>query len=87
LRAPRPAFRPEAKLATAIIGVSSIQPLQTYTNPATPDVNTMMWQAIFQLAFLVSAITISLIDRLMGVSIAEHAEKGVTPCRLFAQSI
>jgi uncharacterized protein (TIGR00645 family) len=67
----------KVKLATAIIGISSIHLLKTFINAANLDVKTMMWQVIIHIAFLVSAITIALIDRIMVVSTAEHAEKGV----------
>jgi uncharacterized protein (TIGR00645 family) len=68
----------KVKLATAIIGISSIHLLKTFINAGNLDVKTMMWQVIIHIAFLVSAITIALIDRIMVVSTAEHAEKGVT---------
>jgi len=68
----------KVKLATAIIGISSIHLLKTFINAGNLEVKTMMWQVIIHIAFLVSAITIALIDRIMVVSTAEHAEKGVT---------
>ena len=67
----------KVKLATAIIGISSIHLLKTFINASNIDVKTMMWQVIIHITFLLSAIAIALIDRLMVVNTAEHAEKGV----------
>ena len=67
----------KVKLATAIIGISSIHLLKTFINASNLDVKTMMWQVIIHFTFLLSALAIAAIDRLMVVSTAEHAEKGV----------
>ena len=67
----------KVKLATAIIGISSIHLLKTFINAANLDVKTMMWQVIIHITFLLSAVAIAAIDRLMVVSTAEHVEKGV----------
>jgi uncharacterized membrane protein YqhA len=37
----------------------------------------MLWQVVIHITFLVSALAIAAIDRLMVVSTAEHAAKGV----------
>ncbi len=67
----------KVKLATAIIGISSIHLLKTFINAGNLEVKTMMWQVIIHVTFLLSAIAIAVIDRLMVASTAEHAEKGV----------
>jgi uncharacterized protein (TIGR00645 family) len=55
----------KVKLATAIIGISSIHLLKTFINAPNLDQQTMMWQTIIHMAFVVSAVSIAYIDRLM----------------------
>ena len=55
----------KVKLATAIIGISSIHLLKTFINAAHLEEKQMMWQVIIHLAFLVSALAIAWIDRIM----------------------
>lgn len=55
----------KVKLATAIIGISSIHLLKTFINAPNLDQQTMMWQTIIHMAFIVSAISIAYIDKLM----------------------
>jgi uncharacterized protein (TIGR00645 family) len=55
----------KVKLATAIIGISSIHLLKTFINAANYDVKVLMWQTIIHIAFLFSALAIALADRLM----------------------
>jgi len=64
----------KVKLATAIIGISSIHLLKTFINAANYDVKVLMWQTIIHSVFLLSALAIALTDRLMGHSAhdAEH---------------
>ena len=63
----------KVKLATAIIGISSIHLLKTFINAANYDVKVLMWQTIIHLTFLLSAIAIALADRLMSHSpVSEH---------------
>ena len=57
----------KVKLATAIIGISSIHLLKTFINAAQLEVKTMMWQTIIHLTFLVSAIAIAAADRVLGI--------------------
>jgi uncharacterized protein (TIGR00645 family) len=54
----------KVKLATALIGISSIHLLKTFINAEHMDVKTMMWQTIIHTAFLVSAVSLAYIDRL-----------------------
>ena len=55
----------KVKLATAIIGISSIHLLKTFINAANYDVKVLMWQTIIHTVFLLSALAIALTDRLM----------------------
>jgi uncharacterized protein (TIGR00645 family) len=55
----------KVKLATAIIGISSIHLLKTFINAPNLTDKVMMWQTIIHMAFIVSAVSIAYIDRLM----------------------
>ncbi|TXJ09816.1 MAG: TIGR00645 family protein [Alicycliphilus sp.] len=55
----------KVKLATAIIGISSIHLLKTFINAANYDEKVLMWQSIIHIAFLLSALAIALTDRLL----------------------
>jgi uncharacterized protein (TIGR00645 family) len=61
----------KVKLATAIIGISSIHLLKTFINAANYDTKVLMWQTLIHMAFLFSALAIALADRVM-VSAAGH---------------
>ena len=60
----------KVKLATAIIGISSIHLLKTFISAGGPSmtVQTMMWQTIIHITFLVSAIAIAYTDRLLNTT-------------------
>jgi uncharacterized protein (TIGR00645 family) len=58
----------KVKLATAIIGISSIHLLKTFINAANYTEKVLMWQTIIHIAFLVSALAIAYTDRLMHAS-------------------
>ena len=55
----------KVKLATAIIGISSIHLLKTFINVQNLNEKVLMWQTIIHLAFLLSALAIALTDRLL----------------------
>ena len=55
----------KVKLATAIIGISSIHLLKTFFNAENYEVKVLMWQTIIHVVFLFSALAISMTDRLM----------------------
>ncbi len=55
----------KVKLATAIIGISSIHLLKTFINAANYTDKVLMWQTLIHIAFLFSALAIALADRLM----------------------
>lgn len=63
----------KVKLATAIIGISSIHLLKSFISAGTLTDKTLLWQTVIHGMFLLSAIAIALIDRLM---LAPHAAKG-----------
>lgn len=53
------------KLSMALIGISSIHLLKTFINAPNLDQQTMMWQVIIHLTFVVSALAMAYTDRLM----------------------
>ena len=55
----------KVKLATAIIGISSIHLLKTFINAANYTDKVLMWQTLIHLAFLFSALAIAWADRVM----------------------
>ncbi len=60
----------KVKLATAIIGISSIHLLKTFISAGGPSmtVQTRMWQTIIHITFLLSAIAIAYTDRLLNTT-------------------
>ena len=54
----------KVKLATAIIGISSIHLLKTFINASVYDEKTLMWQTVIHMAFVLSAIAIAFTERL-----------------------
>jgi uncharacterized protein (TIGR00645 family) len=55
----------KVKLATAIIGISSIHLLKTFINAKAYDEKTIMAQTAIHVVFLLSAMSIAYCDRLM----------------------
>jgi uncharacterized protein (TIGR00645 family) len=55
----------KVKLAMAIVGISSIHLLQTFINAANTSSDTMLWQTIIHLTFVVSAVALAAIDRFL----------------------
>jgi uncharacterized protein (TIGR00645 family) len=58
----------KVKLATAIIGISSIHLLKTFINADNYEVKTLMWQTIIHVTFLFSALAIAYTDKLLSGS-------------------
>jgi uncharacterized protein (TIGR00645 family) len=54
----------KVKLATALIGISSIHLLKTFINAVNMDTNTMLWQVVIHITFVVSAVFLAWIDRI-----------------------
>ncbi|TMR36506.1 TIGR00645 family protein [Nonomuraea zeae] len=69
----------KVKLATAIIGISSVHLLQTFIRAQTTPNDKMMWQTFMHLAFVASAIGLAYIDRLLSASPAEHTRSHLPP--------
>ncbi len=55
----------KVKLATAIIGISSIHLLKTFINAASYSEKTLIAQTVIHIVFLLSALAIAYTDRLM----------------------
>ena len=55
----------KVKLATAIIGISSIHLLATFIKASELSDRVILWQLMLHLTFVVSAVAIALIDRIM----------------------
>jgi uncharacterized protein (TIGR00645 family) len=55
----------KVKLATAIVGISSIHLLKTFISAGTLSDKTLLWQSVIHVIFLLSALAIAYIDRLM----------------------
>ena len=69
----------KVKLATAIIGISSIHLLKTFINAAAYEEKTLMYQTIIHVTFLFSAVAIAITDYIMEKSTTEarkHAAGG-----------
>jgi uncharacterized protein (TIGR00645 family) len=54
----------KVKLATAIIGISSIHLLKTFINASQYDEKTLMWQTIIHITFVLSALAIAYTEKL-----------------------
>lgn len=54
----------KVKLATALIGISSIHLLKTFINAGNLDAGMMRWQVIIHATFVLSALALAWIDRL-----------------------
>ena len=70
----------KVKLATALIGISSINLLKTFievTSKSIPD-NAIMWQLLLHLAFVVSALLLAVTDRIStqtSIATAAHSSR------------
>jgi uncharacterized protein (TIGR00645 family) len=64
----------KVKLATAIIGISSIHLLKTFINAAAYDEKTIYAQVGIHLTFVLSAMAIAVTDRLMPAAPAHSKE-------------
>ncbi|QAZ38169.1 TIGR00645 family protein [Methylibium sp. Pch-M] len=63
----------KVKLATAIIGISSIHLLKTFINAGNYTDKVLLWQTLIHITFLLSALAIAYTDKLM--TAAPHQEK------------
>lgn len=62
----------KVKLATAIIGISSIHLLKTFINAANYDEKVLIAQTAIHITFLLSAMAIAFTDRLMSPATEQH---------------
>ena len=62
----------KVKLATAIIGISSIHLLKTFINAANYEEKVLLWQTVIHITFLLSAVAIAWTDRLMTHAAPPH---------------
>jgi uncharacterized protein (TIGR00645 family) len=60
----------KVKLATAIIGISSIHLLKTFINAENLSEHTIKWQVIIHVVFLISALAMATVDRIMTQTLA-----------------
>lgn len=72
----------KVKLATAIIGISSIHLLKTFISAGSTADKVLLWQTLIHLAFLLSAIAIAYTDKLLNTTVsgaprAHPPEEGV----------
>jgi uncharacterized protein (TIGR00645 family) len=65
----------KVKLATAIIGISSIHLLKTFINAAAYDEKTMFYQTVIHITFLLSAMAIAAVDRILPLAAGKHASR------------
>jgi len=67
----------KVKLATAIIGISSIHLLKTFINAAAYDEKTIYAQVVIHVTFLLSALAIAAADRITPPAGGPHEQKHV----------
>jgi len=53
----------KVKLASAIVAISSIHLLQVFLNAAEYADNKIMWMTVMHMAFIISAVSLGLLDR------------------------
>lgn len=62
----------KVKLATAIIGISSIHLLKTFINAQNYSEKVLLWQTLIHVVFLLSAMAIAYTDKLMS---SDHSSR------------
>jgi uncharacterized protein (TIGR00645 family) len=65
----------KVKVASTIVAISSIHLLQVFLNSSSYSTDQLMWLTIIHLAFVVSALILAYIDRLMGLSKVKKGEE------------
>ena len=63
----------KVKVASTIVAISSIHLLQVFLNSSSYTTDQLMWLTIIHLAFVVSALMLAYIDRLMGLGKGKKA--------------
>jgi len=64
----------KVKLATAIIGISSIHLLRTFINAEAFSEKALFYQTVIHITFLLSAMAIAASDRIMPAAPAKHGQ-------------
>jgi uncharacterized protein (TIGR00645 family) len=59
----------KVKLATALIGISSIHLLKSFINAANLPDRAIFWQVVIHLSFLVSALAVAYTDKVMNATL------------------
>lgn len=62
----------KVKLATAIIGISSIHLLKTFINAASYDEKTLLWQTMIHITFVLSALAIAYTEKIITAAHQRH---------------
>lgn len=62
----------KVKLGTAIIGISSIHLLKVFISAGSLPEKTLLWQTVIHVVFLISALAIAYIDRIMSGTLTAH---------------
>lgn len=63
----------KVKLATALIGISSIHLLKTFINAENVTPHAVQWQVVIHLTFVLSAVALAAIDRMTISEASVHA--------------
>lgn len=63
----------KVKLSMALISISSIHLLKTFIDAAQKDTHTILWQVTIHVAFLISALVMAWVDRLVSHAIPQEA--------------
>lgn len=62
----------KVKLSMAIISISSIHLLQTFINASNLGEKQMMWQVIIHVTFVISALVLAYIDKILNAQHVKH---------------
>jgi len=62
----------KVKLATAIIGISSIHLLKTFINASSYDEKTLLWQTLIHVTFILSALAIAYTEKIISAAHQKH---------------
>jgi len=62
----------KVKLATAIIGISSIHLLKTFINASSYDEKTLLWQTLIHVTFVISAVAIAYTEKIIASAQKKH---------------
>ena len=69
----------KVKVASTIVAISSIHLLQVFLNHAQYTTDQLMWLTIMHLAFVLSALLLAYIDRLMALAKGGKKESAAAP--------